>query len=73
MNKSLKGSGFCSAAEEPDSGKCDRCDGCGQLANDDDATPWKYWAELPSPSNLAVVAGIVKPITCPECNGSGMG
>jgi hypothetical protein len=49
----------------PQSG-CPRCSGCGQIANDDDGTPWKYWAELPPGSNLAVVMGLVKPIPCPN-------
>lgn len=52
--------------------KCQRCAGCGKLADDDDETPWVYWAELPSPSNLAVVMGIVTPHDCPECEGTGL-
>lgn len=51
--------------------KCDRCQGCGKIANDDDGTPWSYWAELEPPANLAVTAGIVKPVTCDKCGGSG--
>lgn len=50
---------------------CPTCAGCGQIANDDDRTPWKYWAELLPPSNLAVTLGIVRPVTCPDCYGSG--
>lgn len=50
---------------------CGKCAGCGQIANDDDGTPWKYWAELPPPSNLAVTLGLVRPQTCPACNGTG--
>lgn len=49
--------------------QCRRCDGCGQIANDDDGTPWTYWANLPVGSALAVVAGFVRPIPCPDCNG----
>ena len=51
--------------------KCDRCDGCGKIANDKYGTPWKYWAELPAQSAVAVKMGIVKPVTCPECKGEG--
>jgi hypothetical protein len=51
--------------------KCKSCNGCGAVANDDEATPWTYWAELEPPANLAVQAGIVKPIECPSCKGEG--
>lgn len=57
--------------ELPRSNKCGRCDGCGKIANDDDGTPWKYWLEIPLQSSLAVLAGLVKPIECPECTGTG--
>lgn len=50
---------------------CNRCDGCGQIANDDDGTPWKYWAELPYQSAASIVFGLVKPLTCPDCIGTG--
>lgn len=50
---------------------CPICAGCGQIANDDDRTPWKYWAELTPPSNLAVQAGIVQPEECWNCHGRG--
>lgn len=50
---------------------CSTCDGCGKIANDDDRTPWTYWAELKPPSNMAVAMGLVRPITCPDCNGVG--
>ncbi len=50
---------------------CTTCAGCGQVANDDDSTPWSYWARLEPPSNMAVVMGLVKPLTCPKCNGTG--
>jgi len=67
----------CRAANEgeiamsEDTRECSRCSGCGEIANDDDGTPWKYWAELPPGSDLAVKAGIVSPIECPECHGTG--
>lgn len=51
--------------------ECGECAGCGKIANDTDGTPWKYWLELPLGSSAAVLAGIVKPIPCPECGGTG--
>lgn len=50
---------------------CQRCRGCGQIANDNDGTPWSAWLDLPLRSAVAVVAGIVKPLSCPTCNGAG--
>ena len=51
--------------------ECGRCAGCGKIANDDDGTPWKYWMELPMQSAAAVMLGLVRPIPCPTCGGSG--
>lgn len=51
--------------------KCHNCDGCGKVADDDDQTPWKYYLELPLQSSTAVLMGLIKPITCPACNGTG--
>jgi hypothetical protein len=50
---------------------CQKCLGWKQIANDDDQTSWKDWAELPPPSNIAVQLGLVFPIDCPRCQGSG--
>lgn len=50
---------------------CQKCFGWKKIANDDDQSSWKFWAELPAPSNLAVLAGLVFPIDCPRCLGSG--
>lgn len=50
--------------------KCERCDGCGQIADSDDGEPWTDWTSLPPPSDLAVRMGIVKPIPCPDCSGT---
>ncbi len=51
--------------------RCMRCDGCGQIANSDDGESWTSWENLPPGSDLAVVVGLVFPITCPVCTGSG--
>jgi len=52
--------------------KCARCNGCGSIADSEQGEPWTYWAELPRGSNAAVVLGVVKPIPCPVCDGSGV-
>ena len=51
--------------------KCEKCDGCGKIADSDEQEPWTAWTGLPLHSAVAVLAGIVKPITCPACSGSG--
>lgn len=51
--------------------KCSRCDGCGQIANNADGDPWTAWSELPPGSDLSVRLGLVKPISCPSCGGTG--
>lgn len=52
--------------------RCQRCLGWKQVANSDEGESWKYWAELPPPSNLMVQVGLVYPLTCPRCEGSGI-
>jgi hypothetical protein len=53
------------------SASCQRCCGCGKLANSDDQEPWTEWLALPLQSSLAVVLGLVRPIPCHECGGTG--
>lgn len=50
---------------------CPRCDGCGKLANDDEGTPWSRWLDLPLKSSIAVQMGLVRPVVCPVCGGTG--
>lgn len=52
--------------------KCGRCDGCGKISDNPSGEPWTRWESLPPGSDAAVRAGIVKPIPCPECGGSGV-
>lgn len=52
--------------------KCDACDGCGQVATDEERTPWSWWLELPLKASQAVLLGIVKPVTCEDCGGKGV-
>lgn len=51
--------------------KCLRCNGCGRIANSDDGEPWTMWETLPVKSAAAVIMGLVRPIPCPACNGTG--
>ncbi len=51
--------------------KCQRCEGCGQIANDDEGSPWKRWAALPLESAVAVQMGVIHPVPCPDCGGTG--
>lgn len=51
--------------------KCGTCDGCGKVADDADRTPWSVWESLPVRSAGAVMLGLVKPVACPDCGGSG--
>ena len=39
----------------------------GKIADDEAGSPWPAWSELPPGSDFAVVAGMVKPIPCPDC------
>jgi hypothetical protein len=50
---------------------CPRCDGCGKIANSDEGEPWSTWESLPPGSDIAVRMGLVKPVLCPDCGGSG--
>lgn len=50
---------------------CPQCLGWKRIANDDDQSSWKYWAELLLPANIGVQLGIVYPIMCPKCLGTG--
>jgi hypothetical protein len=51
--------------------KCLACDGCGKVADTVDREPWTAWLNLPLKSSLAVIDGMVAPITCPGCEGTG--
>lgn len=50
---------------------CQRCNGCGQIADSEDGEPWSVWEALPAGSDLAVRMGLVQPVECPGCGGSG--
>ena len=50
---------------------CKRCWGGGRIADSQDGEPWAMWQELPPGSDLAAKMGIVKPIPCPQCGGTG--
>lgn len=50
---------------------CPRCNGCGKIADGEEGAPWTFWLDLPLKSAVAVTAGLVRPIDCPSCGGSG--
>lgn len=55
----------------------DGANACGQClgwkrVDDGEKQSWKYWEELPAQSRIAITMGLVKPITCPRCSGSGI-
>jgi len=50
---------------------CICCDGCGKIADTDNAEPWTAWENLPPGSDLAVRSGLVQPVECPACLGEG--
>lgn len=51
--------------------ECSKCEGCGKVADSDDQEPWTAWLAMPLGSSGAVLLGLVKPIPCPECGGTG--
>lgn len=51
--------------------KCSKCDGCGKVATSKDQEPWRLWESLPHGSALSVRMGLVRPMICPDCKGSG--
>lgn len=57
--------------EEEDETRCTRCRGCGQIADSTEGEPWTDWKELPPGADLAVRLGVVKPLKCPACDGTG--
>ena len=54
-----------------ESARCPRCEGCGKLADTEDREPWTDWTSLPVASATALLMGLVKPVDCDECQGSG--
>ncbi|NOY07097.1 MAG: hypothetical protein GXO82_10805 [Chlorobi bacterium] len=49
---------------------CKQCLGWKRV-DDGEKQSWKYWAELPAPIRLAVTLGLVRPVECPRCHGTG--
>lgn len=54
-----------------DTKPCHWCDGSGKRANTPDREPWTVWMNLPLKSAMAVTMGLVRPVECDECNGTG--
>ena len=51
---------------------CNKCDGEGRIANTEEGEPWSLWANLPVKSAMALMMGLVRPIPCPDCGGTGV-
>lgn len=51
---------------------CPRCAGCKWVANTDDQEPWTLWQALPPGPDLAVRLGLVRPVACQACDGTGV-
>lgn len=51
--------------------QCQKCRGCGKVADTSDQEPWSEWMKLPLQSAGAVLIGLIKPIPCPACGGTG--
>ena len=51
--------------------ECPRCLGDGRVADTDQGEPWGMWRDLPIKSAHAVILGLVRPMPCPRCKGSG--
>lgn len=64
------GGRLCLVADVTVQVRCDKCGGCGQVADTKEQEPWKEWSKLPVESAGAVLAGLVHPINCPKCFGS---
>jgi hypothetical protein len=50
---------------------CKKCLGWKRVDNSEGAS-WKYWAELPVQSAIAIQMGWIQPIECPRCHGTGI-
>ena len=50
---------------------CTQCLGWKRV-DDGEGASWKYWAELPAQSAIGFTLGLVKPIQCPRCKGTGI-
>ena len=51
--------------------KCSKCEGWKRVDSVSGDT-WKHWAELPVTSQIAVQVGLIKPVECPRCHGTGV-
>jgi hypothetical protein len=50
---------------------CERCNGCGRIADTEDGEPWTAWTSHRLMASAAVLLRIVRPVKCPDCNGTG--
>jgi NTP pyrophosphatase (non-canonical NTP hydrolase) len=50
---------------------CQQCLGWKRV-DDSEGASWKHWAGLPGQSAIVVQMGLIKPIECPRCHGTGV-
>jgi len=50
---------------------CKQCLGWKQVDNTQGIS-WKVWAELPEKLSVAIHMGLIRPVICPHCNGTGI-
>jgi hypothetical protein len=51
---------------------CELCLGWKRVDDGEEPVSWKAWAEIPPPHNIAVQLGLVRPVECPRCEGTGI-
>lgn len=56
---------------DPTKPECERCDGCGKIGSDATGAPWTFWQSLKPGEDIAVRMGLVRPLPCPVCEGTG--
>lgn len=51
--------------------KCPACEGEGRVANTEDKEPWSAWETMPATAKAAIHLGLVRPVDCIPCGGTG--
>lgn len=54
-------------SEETKTNRCPKCEGCGQVADNQERTAWARWLDEPHLPE----SGLVQPMPCPKCFGTG--
>lgn len=53
-------------------GPCPRCEGCGDLADNEFKTPWRAWQDLPIITSPTMRESDVEKVECSQCSGTGL-